>query len=94
MQVNIALLTVTDTRTIDTDKSGAILVKKIEEQNHKLVDRKIVKDEKEAEYIADSQIANPQFSEVWKEDSGEIEDQTITIEEVVWNSEKKDWVNK
>jgi len=49
MQVNIALLTVTDTRTIDTDKSGAILVKKIEEQNHKLVDRKIVKDEKKEE---------------------------------------------
>ena len=47
MQVNIALLTVTDTRTIDTDKSGAILVKKINEQNHKLMDRKIVKDEKE-----------------------------------------------
>ena len=47
MQVNIALLTITDTRTIDTDKSGAILVKKIKEQNHKLVDRKIVKDEKD-----------------------------------------------
>tara|TARA_B100000029_G_scaffold476200_1_gene520138 strand:+ start:421 stop:921 length:501 start_codon:yes stop_codon:yes gene_type:complete len=47
MQVNIALLTVTDTRSIDTDKSGAILVKKIAEQNHKLVDRKICKDEKE-----------------------------------------------
>ena len=46
MQVNIALLTVTDTRTIDTDKSGTILVKKIKEQNHKLIDRKIVKDEK------------------------------------------------
>jgi len=46
MQVNIALLTVTDTRTIDTDKSGAILVKKIKKQNHKLIDRKIVKDEK------------------------------------------------
>ena len=46
MQVNIALLTVTDTRTIDTDKSGSILVKKISEQNHKLIDRKIVKDEK------------------------------------------------
>ena len=45
MQVNIALLTVTDTRTLDTDKSGAILVKKINEQNHKLIDRKIVKDE-------------------------------------------------
>ena len=47
MKVNIAILTVTDTRTIDNDKSGAILVKKIAEQNHKLVDRKIVKDEKE-----------------------------------------------
>ena len=47
MQVNIALLTITDTRTIDTDKSGAILVKKIKEQNHKLIDRRIVKDEKD-----------------------------------------------
>jgi len=47
MQINIALLTVTDTRTIDTDKSGAILMKKIKEQNHKLVERKIVKDEKD-----------------------------------------------
>ena len=47
MQVNIGLLTVTDTRTIDTDKSGAILVKKIKESNHNLVDRKIVRDEKD-----------------------------------------------
>ena len=46
MKVNIALLTVTDTRTINTDKSGAILEKKIKEQNHKLFDRKIVKDDK------------------------------------------------
>ena len=47
MQVNIAILTVTDTRTIETDKSGAILVKKIKENNHNLIDRKIVKDEKD-----------------------------------------------
>jgi molybdenum cofactor biosynthesis protein B len=47
MEVNIALLTVTDTRTIENDKSGEILVKKITEQKHKLVDRKIVKDNKE-----------------------------------------------
>ncbi len=46
MIVNIALLTVTDTRTFDNDKSGAILVKKIEQSNHKLVDRKICKDNK------------------------------------------------
>ena len=46
MQINIALLTITDTRTIKNDKSGDILVKKIAEQNHNLVDRKIVKDNK------------------------------------------------
>ncbi len=47
MIVNIALLTVTDTRTLETDKSGNILVKKFIEANHKLIDRKICKDEKE-----------------------------------------------
>ena len=46
MKVNIALLTVTDTRTLDTDKSGAILVEKIKKANHSLVDRKICKDSK------------------------------------------------
>ena len=39
MKVNIALLTVTDTRTFDNDKSGAILVDKIKEANHNLLVR-------------------------------------------------------
>jgi molybdenum cofactor biosynthesis protein B len=47
MKVNIALLTVTDTRTFDNDKSGAILVDKIKEANHNLADRKICKDNKD-----------------------------------------------
>ena len=47
MSVNIALLTVTDTRTLETDKSGNILVEKIRKANHNLVDRKICKDNKE-----------------------------------------------
>ena len=46
MKVNIALLTVTDTRTIDNDKSGGILTNKIKEANHNLIDRKICKDDK------------------------------------------------
>ena len=46
MRVNIALLTVTDTRTLKNDKSGSILVNKISEANHHLVDRKICKDNK------------------------------------------------
>ena len=48
MKVNIALLTVTDTRTFDNDKSGGILVEKIKLANHNLIDRKICKDNKEA----------------------------------------------
>mgnify|MGYP001440014253 FL=1 len=47
MKVNIALLTVTDTRTFDNDKSGAILVEKIKLANHNLIDRKICKDNKD-----------------------------------------------
>ena len=47
MRVNIALLTVTDTRTIDNDKYGGILVNKIKEANHNLIDRKICKDNKD-----------------------------------------------
>ena len=47
MDVNIALLTVTDTRTFDNDKSGAILVNKINAANHNLLDRKICKDNKD-----------------------------------------------
>ena len=47
MRVNIALLTVTDTRTFDNDKSGGILINKIKEANHNLIDRKICKDNKD-----------------------------------------------
>ena len=47
MSVNIALLTVTDTRTLKTDKSGNILEDKIKKALHKLIDRKICKDNKE-----------------------------------------------
>ena len=46
MRVNIALLTVTDTRTLKNDKSGTILVKKIAKAKHNLVERKICKDNK------------------------------------------------
>tara|TARA_B100001093_G_scaffold509329_1_gene573140 strand:- start:18 stop:518 length:501 start_codon:yes stop_codon:yes gene_type:complete len=47
MNVNIALLTVTDTRTFDNDKSGSILVEKIKEAKHNLIERKICKDNKQ-----------------------------------------------
>ncbi len=46
MKVNIALLTVTDTRTLKNDKSGSILVNKIAKAKHNLITRKICKDNK------------------------------------------------
>ena len=46
MRVNIALLTVTDTRTLKNDKSGNILVNKIKKAKHNLNYRKICKDNK------------------------------------------------
>ena len=52
MKVNIALLTVTDTRTFDNDKSGAILTDKIKAANHNLLDRKICKDNKDEIVLA------------------------------------------
>ena len=46
MKVNMALLTVTDTRSLKTDKSGNLLSVKIKKAKHNLIDRKICKDNK------------------------------------------------
>lgn len=43
--VNIAVLTVSDTRTEATDKSGALLVEKLTEAGHTLAEKAIVRDE-------------------------------------------------
>ncbi len=62
LPVNIAILTVSDTRTPDDDRSGDILVQRLEGAGHKLAARTIVKDETgpiEAqfkEWIADPEI--------------------------------------
>ena len=46
--VNIAVLTVSDTRTEKTDKSGEILVNKLKDAGHTLVEKTIVPDEQSA----------------------------------------------
>lgn len=43
--VNIAVLTVSDTRSLAEDRSGDVLVSRIAIAEHKLVDRKLVKDD-------------------------------------------------
>ena len=44
-QLNIAVLTVSDTRNIETDKSGSYLISEIEAAGHKLITREIVIDD-------------------------------------------------
>ena len=43
--VRIAVMTVSDTRTLDTDTSGQLLADRIEDAGHRLADRAIVKDD-------------------------------------------------
>ena len=43
--INIALVTISDTRVLDNDKSGDVLEKRVIKSNHKLISRDIVKDD-------------------------------------------------
>ncbi|MCF8483204.1 MAG: molybdenum cofactor biosynthesis protein B [Rhodospirillum sp.] len=45
LPVRIAILTVSDTRNLESDKSGATLVERLEKAGHDLADRAIVKDD-------------------------------------------------
>ncbi len=46
--VRIAVLTVSDTRTLDDDKSGRILAERIEASGHELASRQIIQDDVES----------------------------------------------
>ncbi len=48
LPVNIAVLTVSDTRTEADDRSGGVLVERIRAAGHRVADRAILKDEVEA----------------------------------------------
>ena len=60
--INIAVMTVSDTRTEETDRSGATLVERLEEAGHRLADKRIVPDERTAiegqlrRWIADPEV--------------------------------------
>jgi molybdenum cofactor biosynthesis protein B len=63
--VNIAVLTVSDTRTLQTDTSGQILVDRLTEAGHRLAARSIVRDEaREIEAQFQDWIADPQVDVV------------------------------
>lgn len=60
--VRIAILTVSDTRTLENDRSGDTLVERLEGDGHILADRRIIKDDAATiteclkAWIADSQV--------------------------------------
>ena len=45
--VRIALLTVSDTRTLKDDKSGSVLAERIEVSGHQVVSRKLIRDDRQ-----------------------------------------------
>lgn len=63
--VNIAVLTVSDTRNEETDRSGGLLVEKLQAAGHTLAEKKIIKDEADA-IVAQLRewIANPDIEVV------------------------------
>jgi molybdenum cofactor biosynthesis protein B len=60
--LHIAVLTVSDTRDVETDRSGALLAERVEAAGHRLIDRTIVPDDVGAiqaqlrHWIADPQV--------------------------------------
>lgn len=62
LPVNIAIVTVSDTRTVATDTSGDVLAERIEQAGHRLAARALVKDDVGAisslleQWIADPEI--------------------------------------
>ncbi|MYI90113.1 MAG: molybdenum cofactor biosynthesis protein B [Gammaproteobacteria bacterium] len=60
--VSIAVLTISDSRTEDNDKSGGLLVGRVEKSGHRVADKKIVPDEihqvraQVCQWIVDSEI--------------------------------------
>ncbi len=60
VSLNIAVLTISDTRTTDTDTSGAYLIEAVETAGHKLAARHLVKDDIYAQRaIVSAWIADP-----------------------------------
>jgi len=79
--VRIAVLTVSDTRGLDEDRSGDTLVARLEAAGHSLADRTILKDERTE--IADQLrqwIANPEIDVVISTGGTGLTGRDVTVE--------------
>ncbi len=79
--VRIAVLTVSDTRSMDEDKSGQTLVDRIEGAGHRVADRSIIQDERSE--IADQLrvwIADPEIDVVISTGGTGLTGRDVTVE--------------
>jgi len=79
--VRIAVLTVSDTRSLDEDRSGQTLVDRIQSAGHQIADRKIIRDERGQ--IADQLriwIADPEIDVVISTGGTGLTGRDVTVE--------------
>ncbi|NOC84932.1 MULTISPECIES: molybdenum cofactor biosynthesis protein B [unclassified Ruegeria] len=79
--VRIAVLTVSDTRSMDEDRSGQTLVDRIEKAGHVVADRQIIRDERDQ--IADqlrAWVANEQIDVVISTGGTGLTGRDVTVE--------------
>ncbi|WCL55330.1 molybdenum cofactor biosynthesis protein B [Gimibacter soli] len=81
--VRIAVLTVSDTRTLETDTSGSTLAARIEADGHILADRALVKDDKaEVEAIVTRWINDPAVDAIITTGGTGLTGRDVTVEAV------------
>ena len=64
ISINISLITISDTRTLDDDTSGDLLNERIEKFGHKILIRKIIKDDVAEIKKTLTEIANNELIDV------------------------------
>lgn len=79
--VRIAVLTVSDTRTLEQDRSGQTLVDRIERAGHAVADRKIIRDER-AEIAAQLRlwVGDPEIDVVISTGGTGLTGRDVTVE--------------
>lgn len=81
--VRIAILTVSDTRTMETDKSGSTLAERIEAAGHILADRALVKDDKtDVKAIVTRWIDDPAIDAIITTGGTGLTGRDVTVEAV------------
>ncbi|MEO1612577.1 MAG: molybdenum cofactor biosynthesis protein B [Pseudomonadota bacterium] len=79
--VRIAVLTVSDTRTLADDRSGDVLVERLEAAGHRLADRAIIADEQaEIEAKLSAWIADPEVDVVISTGGTGLTGRDVTVE--------------